>query len=337
MLGTRVSGPDGDRPGVGARTRTAVDRVRGSAREHMLFTQQGLDAGTLVDVWLLSEAPLDDALDALASWHPSLGRGTTSGAGRTRLVHLRHTSIDLATPEGRRTWLSGLGPERVSALCTHEVPVAAPDTPADELRWTATIVDGLHVGTGHKQPETATPVQRLPDGTPYVPGTAIKGVFRSRVAYICDSLVDPPDAEHEVCTRDTVIPCPVCVLFGNTARRGLLHFADAPIADATVVEQPHVAIDRFTGGAHDGKLWTDEVVTAGTFPLVITSPRPLSTTHRRLLEHAAADLHDGYAAFGGRTGRGHGTVRLDPPPAPEPLGADELPRLRPLELPRDEP
>ncbi len=327
VLGTRLTpAPDP----VTRRTRTAVSRQRGAAREKMLYQQEAWSPGARIVAWLLSEEPLDDStLDIIARWHPTLGRNGTSGHGRTQLVSISHARLDLTTPEGRREWLSGLGPDRIDELCRDGIDPVPPDDPVDELHWKATIVDGLHIGTGDKEPEKATPVLRQHDGTPYVPGTALKGIFRSRALKIIESL-DPErrasGGHHDDTDGDDPVShhpdCPVCVLFGTTDHKGLLTFHDSPIRDARIDEIPHVALDRFTGGAHDGKLWTDEIVAEGTFTVRITSHRPLGEPHRRLLEHIAHDLHDGYLGIGGRTARGHGSVRLDPEPDPEPLDLD---------------
>ncbi len=337
VLGTRVH-PEGktaanDR-GIVSRTRTAVDPERGSAREKMLFTQQALAPHARIEVWILSEEPLDDVLDLIATWSPTIGRGKTAGAGRTVMRSCRHGVLDLATADGRRAWLTGLGPDRMRQLCDREIGPGTPDPPAETLTWRARIVDGLHIGTGDHEAGQATPVIRTAAGDPHVPGTTLKGVFRSRALHILESIdphrqVPASDRVH-VDDGDTDDPaCPICVLFGNARRAGRLGFRDAPVDGARIVEMPHVALDRFTGGAHDAKLWSDEVVETGTFEIVVTAREPLSPLQRKLLEHVAADLHHGLLGIGGRVGRGHGTVELHPEPAPEPFTDDELAGLRP--------
>jgi CRISPR/Cas system CSM-associated protein Csm3 (group 7 of RAMP superfamily) len=72
-----------------------------------------------------------------------------------------------------------------------------------------------------------------------------------------------------------------------------------------------VALDRVTGGARPGLLYTQQVVVAGHFRLRVEPLRPLRDAELALLRASIADLHDGLVGIGGATTRGLGTVRVD--------------------------
>ena len=97
---------------------------------------------------------------------------------------------------------------------------------------------------------------------------------------------------------------------GKPERRAKIAVADSVIANATSELRTHVAIDRFTGGARDQLLYTDEVVTAGQFRLRIYALEPLDDLDRLLIDVVLTDLHDGLVGIGGRTTAGLGTVRI---------------------------
>lgn len=108
------------------------------------------------------------------------------------------------------------------------------------------------------------------------------------------------------------IACPVARLFGNAFHKGRLHISDAltPVGDTKAQPRMHVAVDRFTGGASEGFLFDNTVLTHGpafTFHLRIESPEEqeirwlLATL--RALHHGI--LRVGSSKAGGRLGVFH--------------------------------
>lgn len=92
-----------------------------------------------------------------------------------------------------------------------------------------------------------------------------------------NDLAEDPDALPEK------IPCPIMRLFGSSYSKSRIHFSDA-ISSAgpkdTQVSMPeqlrmHVAVDRITGGANDGFLFDNTVLTSGPrFKCDITIKHP---------------------------------------------------------------
>ena len=69
----------------------------------------------------------------------------------------------------------------------------------------------------------------------------------------------------------------------------------------------HVAIDRFTGGAMDGALFSEEVtVTDEHFALYILVKEGMNSDYLKAFECALNDLCTGMLPLGGGTMRGHG-------------------------------
>ena len=161
-----------------------------------------------------------------------------------------------------------------------------------------------------------TPLLRGKENTPYIPGSSWKGVFRHRVDFILD-VVGATDLQ-----RDGI----AAALFGSQQHgRGLLTFGDSPIKDTQTQPRTHVAIDRFTGGARDGSLFTlDSVPRGSTFTLHIGGAAAIGPVEN-LLNHVIRDLSEGVIGVGGHGSRGYGWVaRSGDPPA---LGAVDVPAL----------
>lgn len=330
FLGTRL-----DKPTLASRTRTAIDPHRAAAATGLLHTHELLQPGCLITCWIQVDAPEHHqaVLDHLATWNPVIGGGRTTGHGTTTTVSLHQAVLDLTTGEGRRLWLTHGGPALFEAAALRPVALEQARADADTrtvlpaLTWR--VVDALHIGNGTMDPAPA------PDGatgpqvarllrdhtkTPYVPGTAWKGLLRHRTAYILRS------TGHEACrglndTCGTVPVCQVCQVFGWTGKdgggaRGVLRFPDTPLRDATVVQRQHVALDRFTGGAAEGLLYTQEVAESGTLTLAIGTDRDtdaLPAPALAALTLALQDLHDGLIGLGQGTTRGQGTLRCTQP------------------------
>jgi CRISPR/Cas system CSM-associated protein Csm3 (group 7 of RAMP superfamily) len=324
FLGTAISDVQPDR-----RTRNTIDRVRGATVPTRLWRGELLPAGTSITCYLRLDDPglLDALIGVLAAWRPHIGGGQSVGRGQARLVGVCSRTIDLATIEGLRAWLTGGGPSLFDDASTE--PVNVPDTGHQQRRhqWRWEIVDGLHVGSGSRAESlgerTSAPALVLRSGgRPCIPGSTWKGLLRSRCEYILRSVggraCHSADADR-ACRREPV--CDVCAIFGWTGRddeaaetagqRSRLLFADSVIEDDHIVVRQHVALDRVTGGARPNQLYAQEIVESGTCTLDITiaDENDLPPIALPLLDLAIADIDEGYLAVGAATTRGHGTLR----------------------------
>jgi CRISPR/Cas system CSM-associated protein Csm3 (group 7 of RAMP superfamily) len=347
LLGARFT-PDGDTPDgdpdddpesaaitevVG---QTAIDRRRGAAAERSLRYSRTVAVGGTLTVYLRFDGTLSDTdLAALAAWRPAVGRGRTSGAGRARLRTLSHGTVDPTKPDGMRLWLTYHGDALIDEVATTTITdVAGPVEPwlTAHLR----IEDALLVG----DPRPTGPARaRRRGGRPLIPGSAWKGLFRSRIEYILRSLYGPEAAcpygreagpyEREAAREDTTGcgQCPTCTVFGHRGGRGRLAFRDSLVDDSRIDPPPdgesirtHVAIDRVSGGSRDGQLFQTAPVTSGRLTLHIDELQPVDPWVRDAVWHVLHDLDDGLIGIGSRITLGMGTLRLEPPvEGPDPL------------------
>jgi len=326
FLGSQTTTPSD--PAV--RQSTAIDPCRGSALASTLRSREVAPAGTTVSLFLRldqwSDTDLDEFAHIVTTWRPIIGRGRSTGHGRARVTRIAWRRLDMHTKAGLRLWLTAGRDRLFSAedgwdeVCTPAAPVA----PDPELDLRFTIVGALHLGAGtttSQDGRTRNAIERE-GGEPLLPGTAWKGLLRSRCGYILRS------CGRTACLAP-VAPscgdCMVCDLFGwtgeggragdPTGHVGQLTIHDSVIDGAVIHHRNHVGIDRFTGGARRALLFSDEVVAEGSLSLRVdvrdgaSSPR-LTPAERGLLLHAMRDLHDGLIGVGRATTRGYGSLRL---------------------------
>lgn len=313
------------------RSSTAIDPRRGSALTSTLRSREVAPGGTTVSLFLRLDQPpgtndLEEFAGLVQTWRPVIGRGRSTGHGRARVTRVAWRTLDLRTADGLRVWLTagrdglfptGNGWDKVS---TPPAPRAA----EAELDLRFTIVSALHLGAGTTTTQdgrTRNAIER-DGGKPLLPGTTWKGLLRSRCGYILRSCGYPACLAP---AGDSCGVCMLCDLFGwtgdggkagtATGRAGRITTHDSVIDGALEAHRDHVGIDRFTGGARRGLLFSDEVVVEGNVSLRVDVTGPaggarLTPAERGLLLHAVRDLHDGLIGVGHATTRGYGSLRL---------------------------
>jgi CRISPR/Cas system CSM-associated protein Csm3 (group 7 of RAMP superfamily) len=305
---------------------TRIDRARGAAADNTLRTEEVLPAGSSFEVFLRwDDAAPGEAADLaglVAAWRPLIGRGTSRGRGRCAVEAVRHGTLRLDDPDDLLRWLTLNGPELAHAVAVRPVSAPGGDAPAGLLfRVPVTIKGPWHIGNGDSpQRGSREPVPLLrAGGRPVVPGTAVKGLLRSRAEFILRSVgLEPPPCEKAGCGV-----CWTCQVFGHgggedagsaaVGRRAAIRFADAVITSPVETTRTHIAIDRFTGGVLGGALYTMEVLEGGRFEIEATL-LPGGRGEQRRAEIAAVlrlvleDLDDGIIGMGGGTARGYGSV-----------------------------
>lgn len=270
---------------------------------------------------------------ALLSGEPLLlGHGTRSGNGHFRVQELLQARWDLRSTEGRQAYVNRPRSRRDSQGL-QPLPVVAGQTSL-HVELTLQAEAGWRIGGGERSlneheklpallPQHEFSVQWQNDqaqlGEHYhlLPGSALKGALRHRVAYHYRCLTgdfagmgsDPaPEA------------CPAVVQLFGTAEEdqgiaGLLLFEDLRLkGDSTVLM--HNRIDRFTGGVINGALFSEEVLWQTPLTLCIGTlhPQRLSEVDgvaRQALQRALEDLANGWLPLGAGGSRGLG-VFSDP-------------------------
>lgn len=163
------------------------------------------------------------------------------------------------------------------------------------------LVTPLRISSGYASDETDAPVMRGYDGTPYIPGSSLRGAIRSEVERVlvavgkeaagirsctlfekdsCDKKIrndldeikakgEPPNDELIKQLAEEHL-CDVCRLFGSTVYASRLIIEDA-VPKTTGIEaaksrlriRDGVGIDRDTGSAVDGAKFDYEVIEPG--------------------------------------------------------------------------
>ncbi|WHE07081.1 RAMP superfamily CRISPR-associated protein [Thermoanaerobacterium thermosaccharolyticum] len=153
--------------------------------------------------------------------------------------------------------------------------------------------------------------------TVVMPGSSIKGVFRSRAEkklkgcdifgseYCGKKLSSRMDGKERY--KES---CPACKMFGNTALKSRILFKDAyPIGEVKMSKRKNVAIDRITGASKRNALFEPEVVEDGTFECEIKMENVFNWQIKVLTE-ILDEIDDGYVVFGGITSRGFGRMAV---------------------------
>jgi CRISPR/Cas system CSM-associated protein Csm3 (group 7 of RAMP superfamily) len=151
------------------------------------------------------------------------------------------------------------------------------------------------------------------DGTPVIPGTSWAGLFRHHMYRILRR------AGYAEWDAKSIIECVFgTVRDGNRGSRSNIVFTESIVEDGgqNVLRQlnrTRNAIDRFTGGAGDKKLYTSQASYGGKVTLTVKWRKQIKDMRNELLESLVkatlADLSEGYVAIGGMTAVGGGLLR----------------------------
>ena len=205
----------------------------------------------------------------------------------------------------------------------------------------------LRVGSGKESPFDSTVdlavirIRLKNKSVPYIPGSSIKGVFRSvatslaidKGLKVCSGLSkqtcmdtglleniqdllrrgDSKKAIEEFHEKT----CLMCKLFGAPSFSGHVSFSDAyPIEDGEILDVPvgvktGIAIDRRTGAVYRGALYQVEFVEPGAKFLFSINATNLPNYSIGLLAKTLRLLNEGWVRIGGFKTKGFGRVRVE--------------------------
>ncbi len=210
------------------------------------------------------------------------------------------------------------------------------------LSLTITTTGPVLIRSGHAtlSGPDMTPVltYRAGDWQVYLPGSSLKGVFRSHSEKIgrtlnqnnaiCNPFHKPPESDafcgsrlqsrqNSGKTLDSQtayrVSCPICRLFGSTEFIGRLSINDAYLVDFNgrnpVEVRNRVGIDRLTGGAFGGALFDLEVVSSGVDFQTEIYLRNFEIWQLGMVLLLARDMQDGLIRIGSGRSRGLGSVK----------------------------
>ena len=272
------------------------------------------------------------------------GACKTRGMGRMKLEGLELDYYDFTNKDedALTRWLND------QPSNTHDLGLAAlahfPEPNLNEgrlftiaINWLAASPIMVKAGRDGMETDMMPLMSGSTDGklSPVIPGSSLKGALRSQARKILNTLFGDPPAPPPS-DKDDDEPWPILAdLFGSKAQAGRLRIDDLyyerSISDKAWLEEDgaamdevterrqHVAIDRFTGGASDGALYSARPVKRGEGwgPIVLglDASNAVSEGDTRkelaLLRLLIRDMEDGYIPIGFGTRRGLGEIEVE--------------------------
>ena len=315
---------------------------KGVNADHGKFEEQVVFAGTrfCFELEMVAENSTIDnfnkILDQIQSLTFRIGGGTRSGFGEIEVVDLQTKVLDLNDESQRKEYL-----EKSSALNSEywNKEYQKPEkkkVPEDWIKYELKLEpeDFFLFGSGFGDDEVdMTPVKEakvdwssgkgvLEENLVLIPATSVKGALSHRTAFHYNRLKERfvgcvGDKEPKVGNENEAVQ----VLFGyeNQAQkkqvRGKVLFSDVIEKRLGDKILNHVAIDRFTGGAIDGALFSEKTTygKGQSFEMTILVNKKAfdgdNKTIQQAFEEAMKDICKGMLPLGGGVNRGNGVFK----------------------------
>lgn len=328
---------------------------KGVAENHGKFDEEVIYKGTrfAFDIELVTSSANDksgcfsDVLTELRKETFRIGGGSRSGFGKVKVVSIRKKEFDLHKAEDLDEYLKTSSSLSVDHFTWDEVNDVA-DITDGWVRYDLTLTpeDFFLFGAGFGDKDVDDVAVREPfivwengrgrfkDGAILVPAASLKGALSHRTAFhynvkhrVFAMKINYYDYDHNDFVKHSGnYNGAVRELFGYqdedseiSQRRGLCLFNDI-IGEYDTEEKVlnHVSIDRFTGGAIDGALFSEKVVEGKDRKLefktsiIVKKPSKQSEMFAEALdclEKALNDIDRGTLPLGGGSGRGHGIFK----------------------------
>lgn len=287
-----------------------------------------------------AEKLLNEVLRQLYSTTFRMGGGTRKGFGKVSPVEIRKKSFDLRKQDELEAYLQHSSRLSESRADWENLEPGLCQTPSEAIQYELKLTpqDFFYFGSGLGDEDVDdTPVYEyiiswntgkgLFKKVLLIPATSLKGALSHRVAFhynlkkeiFADSLEDP-ELEKYCGANNTAVR----MLFGfqdeDKQRRGCVIFNDILSDDTKKVKiLNHVKIDRFTGGAMDGALFSEKVTDGKglSFTTTITVVNDGQKKDKEYsdcvsaFEEAMKDIDNGTLPLGGGSGRGHGIFKCE--------------------------
>lgn len=316
---------------TGIRHGVALDPITGTAEEHKLFRCEYIPPGSAFHLEIeadgLEEGELPRLLSLLDWWDGSMaaavGKGVSKGWGRLRCAL---ESVKVLTQEGLGKWLSSRNetPENYFEVLNQEGPSQKPSSlrlvkVADfsiTLDGPFLVNDPGYVSEEKEHSDDNQPDHeygRLPNGHPLIPASSLRGLLRARARRIVATLAV---SQQEVGKEGVGKKAEELIetLFGKTGSRCPLWISDAVSSSAYGEHnQMFNAVDRFTGGVADGKLYSARAAVDATLGGEVhlePSRQPEGDWWKGLLLLVLRDALEGDLAVGWGKARGYGAFKL---------------------------
>ena len=308
---------------------------KGVAEDGGKFDQQVVYAGTrfCFEVEIISEDDdtknLNDVIANLRHQSFRIGGGVHNGFGRIEVVEAKTAVLNLQKPEDLEAYVS-----KSSSLADGTFwngrNEDVNDSKADkgyihyelQLQPDDFFMFGSGFGDENGDADMTTVkaakvvwksgTGKLEVGKVLIPATSVKGALRHRVAYHYNKLnhlyVNNGATEAD---ENPAVAGIFGKAEGNSLKPGHILLEDIIDEPAKSKLVNHVSIDRFTGGAIDGALFTEQVDYAKErtfkFDVYVEEPALPEEDHvREAFEKALTDICQGMLPLGGGVNRGNG-------------------------------
>lgn len=319
-------------------SRTSIDPVTATAKQHHLTTHQIVNTSTVFEVRLeldnIKAEPvryLLAALDSLKTEHSAIGKGKSTGQGRidwkcSEIKGLSCSSFAKWVADDTTDWDQYFNPVNLEPallkqaawqsetirLCAQS-PLLINDPQLVAQRRKEAEADEQ----GDKHTEDLVFMRRGDQAV--IPGSTLKGWLRGHCRRILLTITDDPHQTDTVKSVEALLR----QLFGGTKEgTGFLQFTDASVAidPERIHQQMFNAVDRFTGGVKDSALYRVESIYpeepfSGTVlwrnnKSGVDGNTPLSDAMRLLLLFALRDAMEGDLVLGWGKSKGYGRLKL---------------------------
>lgn len=248
----------------------------------------------------------------LSGWYDGkivLGGKSMRGMGQTKVLEMKFASFDLAIPERLDKWLafdvySAENPmwekwdKDKCYVSSRENRITVNLVLKQEGPISVRVYTTECSEDGKAMPDYGQLTYCVSDDKGkrivVIPGTSWAGTFRHAMIALLGGEWDKTGDELEE-------------LFGNTSKCSGISFSETYFHNGKSKVVSRNAIDRFSGGASDKALFTEEIFYGGTNgSLSITFPRDIKQKYYNALMATIADLHEGFLTVGGESSIGHG-------------------------------
>jgi CRISPR/Cas system CSM-associated protein Csm3 (group 7 of RAMP superfamily) len=315
---------------------------KGTAEKHGKFDEEIVKGVRFCfEIELLSKEDNDlnfkRVLNELANDTVRIGGGTRKGFGKIEIVECKTKGLDLSNPDELNAYIektsslndvfwdsisanNDISEHNAEGWTTYELRLMPDDFFLFASGFGDENVDMTPVWETYFDWSSGKPEKK--ENAVLIPGSSVKGALSHRVAFHYNKLkklfVGNPEA------KAGVENLAVQKLFGYTRKvkdengkekekseRGNVLISD--VIQTRNGEQNkilnHVSIDRFTGGAIDGALFSESVVYGKDITYVLifkVNNNALADEYREPFEQSLFDIAEGMLPLGGGVNRGHG-------------------------------
>ncbi len=291
------------------RNNVSINRKNHVAEENHLFDYETLVPGTTFNFSMeLRQIKYDEELvkifysliKIMESGIISLGAKINNGLGKIKLIDTKIISYDFRNKSDIKNWFINK-PNLITNYDIYDISILEKNDLIIEAEYN--IISSLLIKSYVSNPNDVDNTNFNIEGKYYIPGSSIKGVIKSRMERIINTLNININLDH---------------IFGyinsNESQAGLIIFNEIELKNIIEQKQTRIKIDKFTNSTIDGALFTSNVIwniqnDKPNIKLKIVLKDYLNNKkYAAILLLALKDLWDGDLAIGSEQSIGRGRL-----------------------------